>query len=363
MKKILCIILIFGMLLLPCCGSKIPADFAMSYKGRYISKQMYSYWLSTYKTQFIDYYNNSVEDPGFWEKTTEDGRTYKQYVEDFVSDHAKQTLVSLYLFDTNKLKLSAEKTDEIEADIAEKIEYNDGEKGLNERLARYGMDVGSLREVYIAEAEAEMLTEYLYGENGIDIPDENKIAEYFKDNYVSVKMITIYTVSEYKKDENGALLKNDDGEYIRIRLDGAESSEKFALVEKIKTEIGNGRDFDSLRAEYSEEDYSDHPDGIFLSKNESSVYGSGLVDAALALEEGETTDISDGMATYIIKKIKLTDYRTAASKDPGQLEAITERCREQLINTDLRAYFNDITVNDETIDSFDFGNVSRNTYF
>ena len=57
------------------CGV-IKGDTVMQLEGYKITEAMYSYWMSRYKTLFLNKFNDSKDTEEFWKSQTEDGTNH-----------------------------------------------------------------------------------------------------------------------------------------------------------------------------------------------------------------------------------------------------------------------------------------------
>ena len=356
---ILCICLSFS--LFACTGAN--EKTIMSYKGAKASESLYSYWMSTYKSNFLYYYNDGIDSDEFWDTLISDDQTYEEYVVNWIDTELQYRTVALWLFDEYKLTLSDEKILEIDADIAEKIEYAGSREQINTDLAKLGMNIDMLRSVYIANAKYDAVYEYLYGTGGKEAPTDKERAEYYNNNYYCLKYITIYSGANLKTDENGNYVYDEDGQIELIKLTEEEKAVKQQLIDTVVAGVEAGGDFDEYIKEFSEVDYSDYPDGFFVSENDYSRFGSDIVKAATELKVNEIRTVSDENVTYIIKKCALPEYNTLTANNKNQLEKIDEYIVREKYTQKFDAYTKDIVINDELKDSYNIREVSENSYF
>ncbi len=180
-----------------------------------VTVNMYEFFLSRQKGTLCTtyYYGSDAKADDFWRTTiSSDGSTYNDYWTSYILESAKVYLAALYLFEeAYELTLPADATDEVDARLAELVDYDgDGSKSkLNAILSQYGVNYGMLREIYLIEAKISYLQEYLYGADLSKVSDELK-EEYYQDNYVRFKQVFLanyYYV--YETDANGDVIYYD----------------------------------------------------------------------------------------------------------------------------------------------------------
>ncbi|MBQ4562083.1 MAG: hypothetical protein IJA55_07160 [Clostridia bacterium] len=335
----------------------------MSYKGVKVSKSLYSYWMSTYKSSFLYYYNEGVDSDEFWDTLITDEQTYEEYITEWIDTEMQYRTVALWLFDEYKLELAPEVVAEIDADIDEKLEYAGSREAMNTELSRLGMNIDMLREVYIANAKYDSVKEYLYGNGGAEAPTEKDRANYYNGNYYCLKYITIYSGSILKTDESGNYVYDEDGQIELVKLNDEEKAVKEQLINTVMEGLEGGGDFDEYTKEFSEVDYSDYPNGFFVSENDYSRFGSDIINAAKELGIGEVKRISDDNVTYILKKYELPDYIALTPEDKKQLEDMDSYIVREKFTEKFDGYIKDILINSELKASFDIREISENSYF
>lgn len=363
MKRITLLILCICLCVSLCACTGAEGKAIMSYKGAKATESLYSYWMSTYKSNFLYYYNDGIDSDEFWDTLISDDQSYEEYVVNWIDTEMQYRTVALWLFDEYKLKLSDTKIAEIDADIAEKIEYAGTREQINTELSKLGMNLDMLREVYIANAKYDAVYEYLYGAGGKEAPTDSERAEYYNDNYYCLKYITIYSGASLKTDESGNYVYDDDGQIELVRLTEDEKKVKQQLIDTVVAGVTAGGDFDQYIKEFSEVDYSDYPDGFLVSENDYSRFGSDIVKAATELKVGEIRTVSDENVTYIIQKCALTEYTSLTQNNKNQLENMDDYIVREKYTEKFDAYAKDVVVNTDLKDSYNIRKVSENSYF
>ncbi len=363
MKRITLIILCICICLSLCACRGAEGEAIMSYKGTKATESLYSYWMSTYKSNFLYYYNDGIDSDEFWDTLISDDQTYEEYVVNWIDTEMQYRTVALWLFDEYKLTLSEEVIADIDADIDEKIEYAGSREAINTDLAKLGMNIDMLREVYIDNAKYDAVYEYLYGTDGKEAPDDEERAEYFNGNYYCLKYITIYSGANLMTDDSGNYVYDEDGQIELVKLTEEEKQIKQQLIATIEAGVEAGGDFDEYITEFSEVDYSDYPNGFFVSENDYSRFGSDIIKAATELEVGGVRTVSDENVTYIIKKCELPEYTSLTSADKDQLTDMDNYIIREKYTEKFDSYTDDIVINTELKDSYDIRKASENSYF
>lgn len=363
MKRLLLILLCLSFCLSGVACSEKKTEGIIMYKDVAVSEAMYSYWMSTYKSNFLYYYNDGIDSDEFWDKLISDTQTYEEYIVEWINEELKHRAVGLWLFDEYSLELPQSRINDIDSDIDEKIEYAGSREELNRSLAKFNMNIDMLRDVYIANAKFDVLYNYLYGTGGKNAPTDKDRAQYFADNYYCIKCITIYSGAMLKTDENGEYVYDDNGQIELVRLNDEQKAEKREIIDSIVEGLETGGDFDEYSKKFSEVDYSDYPNGIFVSENEYSRFGSDIINAAIELEAGQCKELSDDNVTYIVKKFDLPAYSSLSGTDKEQLEKMDEYVTRELYTRDFKDRVAEVKVNSEMMKKYSIKEISENSYF
>ncbi|MDD4773254.1 MAG: hypothetical protein PHZ09_06565 [Eubacteriales bacterium] len=355
------IIISLAAVILVSCGSSAPV--VMSYKNSEITANMYSYWLSTYKSDFLYFYNNSMEDDDFWNSEVSQGVTSEQFAENLINENIKYILIGMQLFRDYNLKITAETTASINEDINEKIDYYGGRANLNTALSAYGINIDILRDIYIAEEKLYAVYDYLYGENGIDKVTEAMLDKYYTENYSRIKYIIIYTKEKNMYDEEGQIKYDSEGLIMTEALSEEELEEKAAKINEVMICVNAGDEFEDIMADYNEADMSQYPNGFYISANELSIYGFTMINAVKNMKIGEIRQVEDENAVYIIKKYDLIDRSDFDNSDSIQLDKLETYAIQEKYENTFSHYAVDIIINDEVISDFSVRTAAPNSLF
>jgi len=168
-------------------------------KGTLVFNQVTAGGYTANQAKFWDY-TDYVEGKG--------NLTLDQHYRTSILDNCRTTLVSLYLFEREKLSLSAATMEKIESDLQELVrtDGNGSKTKLNAVLAQYGVNYDMLREAYIMSAKVEAVQKELYGEKA-ELIGYNLKDNYLNENYVHFRQIFLEEYHYvYKKDSNGDVI-------------------------------------------------------------------------------------------------------------------------------------------------------------
>lgn len=339
------------------CGKKAQ-EVAFELGNQKITVNMYRLWLSRVK----GVYSGAGDD--IWDEVNDDGRTYNEVFTGFVTDNAKTFVSAMHLFDELGLELPKSEMNEIDKTMKTLLdERGDGSKStLNSYLAAYGVNYDILREVYIIEAKLDYLEEYLYGANGKEkIADEEK-DEYYKENYVRVKQIFLYTANKPITDDEGNLTYDEQGNVATRDFTDAEIAAQEKKAQGVLDMLEKGEQFDSLMTKYSEDKANEqYPGGYYFTKG--SQYVSEVVDLAFQLEVGGFAMVKSEYGIHIILREELDEggYKSSANADfftdfEPNLVAIK-------LGERLAEFKDDIIVHEDVISKYNIKNSVVNTAY
>lgn len=300
-----------------------------------------------------------------------DKKTYNTHYTEEVLDDAKGYLAAIVVFEELGLELPQSYIDEIDTELNEMLinEANGSKAAFNAILANYGANYDILREAYIIEAKIAYLREEIFGKNGSKV-GAKLIDDYYQENYARFKQVFLYTYEfVYDEDANGdqiyyrngtsrisydntqtpklnadgsqAIDKNGDYIYVYTDSEGKEriayskqdastkqqytssgepkvryykdsdpemkivNSDANAILAEAKT--GDYTGFDTLVAEYNQEDGSkDYPNGYYVSKY-TEYEAIEVIDEVLDMKVGEVRKIQSDYGIHIIMRYELED--------------------------------------------------------
>jgi len=346
------------------CGAK--STTVMSYKDSEINANLYSYWLSTYKTEFLNYYEDAADEDAFWSDTLNingQEQTVEEYAMNMINNRIKYTLVGIQLFREYGLKISGDTTQAIEDDINEKIDFYGSRADMNTALSAIGLNVDLLKDVYIAEEKLLAVYEHLYGDNGVEQLSEADIDAYYRSLYSRIKYIVVYTDAEYVYDDEGNIRYDDNGYMMTRELTEEEQAEKKAKLDEIMLCVNAGDDFLEIQKEYNEVDMSYYENGFYVSPNELGTYSFNMITAVQEMEEGEIRMIEDTHSTYVVQKLPLLERGQFEDCDRAQMENLTAYAVQQRYEEKFSALAEEVTMVDEELAKFSVRTAALNSYF
>ncbi len=330
-----------------------------------ITANMYNYWASTSKANFMYSYTDIKDTDTFWQSEYEEGKTYAQYLDSLVLEDIKTTAVCLSLYNEYRLSLPDSVKEAIDSEIDSYLqEYADGNKNtLNRALSYYGANMEILKTVKTAEAKRTLVYDYLFGENGEMALGEKELEEYYQNNYYRFQIIYINNKYEYVTDKDGNYTTNTDGTYVTRALSGDALEEKNTKIKAVKDALTGGLDFDSLYKEYSE--VKAYENGYYFTSGGSyadAVFYKLIADIA-KIEPGETTVSEYDSGTYIMKRL---DTDAGAWKNKANSDFF-DNFQTLASNASFRIFikeqFDRISVNDSVISKYSVADVNVNDRF
>ena len=275
---------------------------------------------------FYSYFNStlSYDSQSFWNADSgKDGKTNEQYYKELIEEQIMSVLVEKYLFKANNLEIPSKTLDTYKANMKVDV-TNYGGKGAYKQYFGYtASDYYNIYEDMVTKSG--LLLEHLTKEgNALEVKDED-LETYYTDNYVGYQYIVIdlknkvkrdeegnrIVKKEKEKDENGNEVEKDGDTYETETLTTEEKEKKQLFAEEILAELGkeNGKSFEELIKEYSDEYYSvEYSEGWFIDK-ESTFINTTVTDKIKDLEIGSYTAkaIESGDYRYIVKRVALKD--------------------------------------------------------
>jgi len=299
--RILCAAIAALLLALPLasCGAK---DAVMTYEGYSFNTNFYTYWLSSFKANFLYSYYDVVDTEEYFDSViSDDGKTADQVMTEMSDDIIKTYLVAEYFCDKygispteNMLKAIDEQLERILTEQA------DGSKNaFNAIAAEYGINYKMLSEIYIIEAKAELFYQF-YAQNFLTptLTDDMR-SEYCKNNYAKCDFIYVSTQYRYNTNEEGKFVFDENGSYL-IDLTEEEKKDKQSKISELAAKL-NESNFDSLRKEYNEDPSADeYKNGYYFSFNME--YNESVLTAAQLMDEGEIRRVDTDYGVYFLRK-------------------------------------------------------------
>ena len=408
--RFICVIIACIMTILSLYSCSLKGETLMSLEKAEVSVNMYQFWLSRYKADYIKNYMDGVEKTDFWDqiydiKTNE---TYDDVLSKSIIENAKTIVAALYMFDELKLELPDSAVEDVDVLMADLVnEVGEGSKNvLNSELAKYGVNYNILREIYLNEQKIVYLQIYLFGEDAENISAAAKDT-YYKENYLHFKHIYFFSNAKpvYEKDNDGqeiyylegdhiaydkengepeyvdgVVVKDAKGDIIYYKEDGkisydtengkrayvygedgyitteectiAEISERKQLSEELLERIENGENFESLMEEYNEDVAIDeYPNGFYYPKN-SPYYYSDILTAVDEMEIGEVKIVNSAYGIHIIKRYELEESGYTSTTNHDFFEDFNNSIMTEAFVNKAAEYYDKIEIDEELLKSY-----------
>lgn len=346
-KKITALVLCLCMVVVMMTSCAKPVT-AMEYEGKTITANMYSYWLSQIKSQYVSAETDTDE---YWDITYSNGQTYEEKMREIVDFNVKVNLICTKLFDDMGLSMPEKGLDEIKTGLQDLLDSYGSKSSLNKLLSKYNINYSMLEEIYKIELMTTTVYDALYAKGGSRGISEEQLDEYFKEYYSRLDIIMIYNTFEYETDEEGKLVVDSStGNYKTKTLSEEEKAAKNSLADDIMKKLEAGEDFDELKKQYNEDPQKDiYTDGYFISTNDISIYGSDIVVASQEMKIGDTKKIDDGSIICIAKKKELTEKPYNNENYSSQLAYLKDYCEQNDFNNYMYGLIDNVVVYEDAL--------------
>ena len=354
-KKLICLLLTAVFLLSAASCKKSEEVAVMTLGDSVITENMYSYWISSYKANFLTSYSDVSDTEEFWNSALTDGLTAEQFLSQLVLEYVQMDLVSMYLFDEFGLKITSEDKKAAESIVADMLEYAGGNKTVfNQALSAYGVNYKMLCDIYLQEFKSTYVYDYVF-ENNVLIVDDDVKQEYLEENYARVRHIFINNAYDTEKSAYDA-----DGNFVMEPLSESAQAEKDQKIADAVAALENGTDFDTVYEEYSEE--KAYKNGYYLSASTTGL-PSELITNAFKTEIGETATFTSQYGTHIIMRLEMdtAPYKNEDSED--FFEDFTDAVYENTFMEYVRSYFDKIEINSEALSAYSIKDALPNYSF
>lgn len=357
-----------------------------------ITENMFVFWLSRYKAQFVYAYGSSIKTEygvssidEFWKLTSDPktGDTYNDIFTDYIYDNAITYLVSLALFDEYGLSLSKAETAEVDSYIAELREnYAAGSKTeFNVVLQEYGINEKTLRECYLIDKKITALQNYLFGAGGPEAITDETVEKYYQDSYVHFEQICIFINECPELSETGAYVTDKDGNIQYRKMDAIENGKARADAQDALNLAKGNKLFSELVEKYNQnKEIASYTDGIYMCRDQILYAGdeaNKIFDTVSETAEGGIAFIELENSLHIIHKLPLTAgawkkpansdfflfYDSATSKYISIGNYIKTPLFLEYIESKRKEMTGSIVVNDDVRARCKISSVKENYYF
>ena len=271
-KKILLASVAVLLILALCVGLVllfVPRDPALTFRGVSVDSEMYAFWFSMLKTDFMRRHGiRSTEDvAATWAtKSDVEGKTWGQLLNEEISEAIKLRVVAAMLYDELGLQMTTSQKKSIQEYYQDMLTYvADGDKGKMETLTeKYGTSAAAIKRCAAFDLKADLLYYHLSLENGKGLTAEELISYYTK-NYCRVKVV--YINNDYKAivDESGVRVETALTELEQA----ANAQQKAALDAYFADEASEG-------VSYATEDITAEIFETYLAGSDEALHSEGV---------------------------------------------------------------------------------------
>jgi len=385
---LLCLLLILPLSALSGCSGT--GDVMLKVGKSEITENMFVFWLSRYKAQFIYAYGASVKETygvssvdAFLALKDESGKTYDEIMTEYLYENTITYLIADYLFDKHGLSLTDEEKKEISDTVDElREELASGSKSeFNALLAGYGFNTKTLEACYTLEKKTEKLENYLFSAGGPRAITTADVDAWYRANYQRMEQICIFINSKPDTADDGSFITDSDGHVVYRDMSAAETTAARERVSEAMAKLSAGIDFATVAAEYNENTASEgYANGIYLCRD--TVYDAGndtskIYDALEEMKDGEVRSVELSDTIHIIRKLPLDDnawespqnadffsfYDSAAGGYVGLATYIRTPLFLEYVESERKALADEIKVYDEVKSRHTIAGVTANYIF
>ncbi len=323
---------------------------ALSYGDSVITTNMYRYWLSSYKGTFMYTYTDMTDTDLFWDSILYEDTTAEDYLNASVLENVKRTLICMELFDQYGLTLPESTAAGIDRYISDLMDaYANGSKvKFNQTLAQYGINTDMLREIYLEQEKPAAVFAYLYDNGGPNTLTEEDLDAYYRENYVRVRHIYVNDAFEYVTNEEGYRQYDSKGTALTRDLNETEAAEKAGKIAAIEKALSEGQDFKTVYETYSEDHL--YVNGYYLTRETDFI--KDVVDAAFAMEVGETVKVESDFGTHWLMCLPLEDNAYNESTNADFFDGYEDTVANDDFLKFLDELLGDVTVYAEEIEKY-----------
>lgn len=331
-KRLTSVVLMLGMLLALLAGCSSGGDKVMEYGKYAVTEDMYRYWLTVWKDDYVTNYSDVEDNEAFWSAENASGGTNEDYIRGVIDDRIRYYLVAQSLFDEYGLTLSDESLEQIQSDIDSQIEYYGSRSAYSEYLNKtYGMDIESLEEVYTFEARYSQVYSYLFSTSGKMTASEDELDAYYHNYYNRVKYVMFLKTQRYVYDEDGNRETDSTGYYKMETLTEEEQSEVTKKANEVYEAVKGGAEIDKYFMEYMSEfqNVETYPNGFYITADEYNLHTAAVTEAALEMEIGEVRLVENESCYFVVQKFDLIDKAYLTAADKGQFTYLVSYCNSE----------------------------------
>lgn len=355
-RSTVAVIICCALLLCTGCAAfkKLIGDYALQIGSVTMSEEVYAYYMSCYRPYWV-YSFGEDDTEEFWSSSS-NGVTVSDYLQDVSFTAIKSKLVAEYLFSEYHLTLSDEKVAEVESVIDGLLLGIGGKEEFekDELMRELGLDLDDMYDIFITDAKAAAVQDYLYGETGKEIVTDDDRNAYYNENYYRYKHLYIMDV-DYVRDENGKIVFDDQGYAKWEEISDERWDEKFTHAQSLLERAQNGEDFDDLIIENTEElNFEKYLYGHYFNKQaiSASTYFSDISDTVVDMAENEVRLIRSEYGLHLLQRLPLDEKGYEHTENADDFKYFGEYVEEEKYKNKIAEYFDEIAVNEKVIDKY-----------
>lgn len=333
----LAIVLIAG-IIVGAIGITRNKNAAAKYKGTTLSEAELSFFASYCKYDLLARYSKqgAVDTPEFWASKCPVASSYGELLKYNTKRYVTQMVVMNYLFDKYSRLTSSDK-EEIEKAVKEKFVYimDSDEAKFNEEASANGFTYSDYYGIVEKLYKYNKAYAAFYGANSKDISNDLDSCLNYYAEYSKVKLLFINTEKDYKLDDNGKRIVENNA-FVYVELSDEEKAKREADAKLIRDAIdGYNQDgdlqisesmLDTYIAKYKSPYGAKDQNGFYLHEDSSYTAWLGneqrsVVNEALyGMSAGEYKEVKTEQGVCFIYKMPINTL------DGAYLDASSDSC-------------------------------------
>ena len=341
--KLLAIAIILALALSLFACSK--SSYAVKIGKTSFSEKTYAYYMTCYKQYWLSAFGQADE-KSFWESEY-GGVNINDYLQNVSKTAIKARLVSAYLFDFYKLRISESEEGSVRRLMNGILEAVGGKEAMKteEPFSSLNMTSDDLFDILIIDSKVAALQDYLYGDGGVMPVTDEQRESYYQNKYYRFEHFYLMDY-DYDLDENGNLQYDEEGHAKVVEISDDRYDEKLAFAKEVLERAKNGEDFGSLIDEYSEElSKSKYKNGHYLTVPND--YFNAISDAVTAAKIGEYVLFESELGIHIIHRIELDEGAWKRDDESGDFYGFEDLVTEAAFKELTSSYYDKIVENEE----------------
>ena len=310
----------------------------LSYEGYSLREDVYSYWFSAYKYQYLIAYKHldiSDTEAGWSEIDEASGKSYNDAFKSAIDREIALRFIASVLFDKSGASLSEGDLEAISTTLLDMEEYAYGEKMYKILRREYGVGRSDLKRIALYETKYKALLSVRFGADysGVYATEyKEALAEFFSKHYKRYNFV-------YLSDEENAEAQAN----LRKFIVGGTTEEAFTEWE---------RDYSESRVT------EDYPNGIYLydGMRYTGVFSEELLSAFASLEVGKCCEVRNAKdnGSYFVMRYTLDEapYLSSDAKVQKSLDGFAEYAARSFYREELEECLDDALWVTEITDAY-----------